>query len=41
LRKFDENRIIDDARRAVEKEFWDRQNEHLDEFCKRVQSMGN
>jgi hypothetical protein len=25
----------------VEKEFWDRQNEHLDEFCKRVQSMGN
>ena len=41
LRKFDENRLIDDARRAVEKEFWDRQNEHLDEFCKRVQSMGN
>jgi dynein light intermediate chain len=41
LRKFEENRLIDDQKRIVEKEFWDKQNEHLDEFCKRVQNMGN
>lgn len=37
-RKYEEQRSVDHAKRTVEREFWDKQNEHLDDFLKRLQS---
>ena len=38
MRKYEEKRSVDHAKRTVEREFWDKQNEHLDDFLKRLQS---
>lgn len=38
IRKYEEQRSVDQAKRTVEREFWDKQNEHLDDFLKRLQS---